>query len=106
MHCACRKPVGTDPAEIIAASVAELRAKIEQIGPERVVTFHDQPIQRFGGVLVPRSGRVAAIHAVCREYGVLFVVDKVITGVGRTGPMSACLNKGIVPHMMRPRLRD
>lgn len=100
LHCACRKPVGTDPAEIIAASVAELRAKIEQIGPERAVTFHDQPIQRFGGVLVPHSGWVAAIHAVCREYGVLFVADKVITGFGHTGPMSACLNKGIVPDMM------
>lgn len=99
-HYAYRNPVGTDPDAIIAASVAELRAKIEAIGPERVAAFYVEPIQGSGGVLVPPKGWIAAMHAVCREYGVLFVADEVITGFGRTGPIFACHEEGIVPDMM------
>lgn len=99
-HYAYRNPVGSDPATIIAAGTAELRARIEQIGPERVAAFYVEPIQGSGGVLVPPKGWVAAMHEVCREYGILFVADEVITGFGRTGPMFACADEGVVPDMM------
>jgi adenosylmethionine-8-amino-7-oxononanoate aminotransferase len=36
----------------------------------------------------------------CRALGILFVVDEVITGFGRTGPMFACEHEGVVPDFM------
>ena len=99
-HYVYRNPVGQDAGAIIDASVADLRAKIAEIGTERVAAFYLEPIQGSGGVLVPPPGWVAAMHAVCKEMGILFVADEVITGFGRTGPMFACADEGIVPDMM------
>lgn len=99
-HYAYRNPVGSDPAAIIAASVAALRAKVEEIGPDRVAAFYAEPIQGSGGVLVPPDGWMKAMREVCRELDILFVADEVITGFGRTGPLFACTDEGIVPDLM------
>lgn len=99
-HHAYRNPVGTEPEAIIAASVAELRAKVAAIGIERVAAFYAEPIQGSGGVLVPPAGWMAAMRAVCTELDILFVADEVITGFGRTGPMFASAEDGVVPDMM------
>ena len=99
-HYVYRNPVGTDPQAIIDASVAELRAKIEAIGADKVAAFYVEPIQGSGGVLVPPKGWIKAMRDVCTEYGVLFIADEVITGFGRTGPLFACSEEGIVPDLM------
>ncbi|WP_343315864.1 aspartate aminotransferase family protein [Brucella sp. BE17] len=99
-HYAYRNPVGTDPQAIIDASVAALRAKIEELGAERVAAFYVEPIQGSGGVLVPPAGWLKAMHALCKEYDVLFIVDEVITGFGRTGPLFACSEDNVVPDFI------
>lgn len=99
-HDLYRNPNGADPAAVIAASVAELRAKAAEIGEDRVAAFYVEPIQGSGGVLVPPPGWIAAMRGVCAELGILFVADEVITGFGRTGPLFACEDEGIVPDLM------
>ncbi|WP_417727762.1 aminotransferase class III-fold pyridoxal phosphate-dependent enzyme [Roseovarius sp.] len=99
-HYVYRNPVGPDPQAIIDASVAELRAKVAEIGEDRVAAFYVEPIQGSGGVLVPPKGWIKAMRAVCAEYGILFVADEVITAFGRTGPLFACEDEGIVPDLM------
>jgi adenosylmethionine-8-amino-7-oxononanoate aminotransferase len=42
-HYTYRNPAGPDDATIISASVAALRAKAEEIGPERVAAFYVRP---------------------------------------------------------------
>ncbi|PBB93803.1 aspartate aminotransferase family protein [Mesorhizobium sp. WSM3864] len=95
-----RNPVGDDPNAIIAASLAALKAKIEEIGPERIAAFYAEPIQGSGGVIVPPKGWIKAMRELCREYGILFIADEVITGFGRTGPLFACTEEDIVPDFM------
>jgi len=95
-----RNPVGEDGSAIITASLAALKAKIEAIGPERVAAFYAEPIQGSGGVIVPPKGWIKAIRELCREYGILFIADEVITGFGRTGPLFACTVEDIVPDFM------
>ncbi|CAN7640921.1 aspartate aminotransferase family protein [Mesorhizobium caraganae] len=95
-----RNPVGEDENAIIAASLAALKAKIEDLGPERVAAFYAEPIQGSGGVIVPPKGWIKAIRELCREYGILFIADEVITGFGRTGPLFACTEEDIVPDFM------
>lgn len=99
-HYAYRNPVGTDPQAIIAASVAALRAKVAELGAERVAAFYAEPIQGSGGVLVPPKGWMKAMRDVCAELDILFVADEVITAFGRTGPLFACSEDEVVPDMM------
>ncbi len=99
-HYAYRNPVGENPQAIIAASLAALRQKVEEIGPERVAAFYAEPIQGSGGVLVPPRGWMKAMRELCRELGILFVADEVITGFGRTGPLFACTEDEIVPDFI------
>nr|WP_295836268.1 aspartate aminotransferase family protein [uncultured Azospirillum sp.] len=100
-HYAYRNPVGDDADAIIAASLAALDAKIAEIGgPERVAAFYAEPIQGSGGVLVPPDGWMKAMSDRCRSLGILFVADEVITGFGRTGPLFACTDDGVVPDLM------
>ncbi|GGF47958.1 aspartate aminotransferase family protein [Aliidongia dinghuensis] len=95
-----RNPVGSDPDAIIAASLAALKEKIEAIGADRVAAFYAEPIQGSGGVIVPPAGWLKAIRELCRQYGILFIADEVITGFGRTGPLFACAHDEIVPDFM------
>ncbi|MEP7296477.1 MAG: aspartate aminotransferase family protein [Burkholderiales bacterium] len=89
-----------DPQAVIAASVAALRAKVAELGAENVAAFFCEPIQGSGGVVVPPVGWLKAMRDVTRELDILFVVDEVITGFGRTGPMFACKAEGVEPDLM------
>ena len=95
-----RNPVGDGADAIIAASLAELRSKIEEIGPDRVAAFYAEPIQGSGGVIIPPKGWIKAVRDLCTDYGILFIADEVITGFGRTGPLFACTEEEIVPDFM------
>ncbi|KTR07853.1 hypothetical protein NS365_02665 [Aureimonas ureilytica] len=99
-HYSYRNPVGTDPQAIIYASVGALRAKVAELGAERVAAFYVEPIQGSGGVLVPPDGWVKAMRETCRELDILFIADEVITGFGRTGPLFACTTEDVVPDLM------
>ena len=95
-HDLYRNPLGADPEAVIAASVAELRAKVAEIGADRVAAFYVEPIQGSGGVVLPK-GWIRAMRDACAEMGILFVADEVITGFGRTGPLFACEDEGSFP---------
>ena len=95
-----RNPLGADPAAVIAESVANLRAKVAELGADNVAAFFCEPIQGSGGVIVPPKGWLKAMRETCTELGLLFVVDEVITGFGRTGPMFACEHEGVCPDLM------
>ncbi len=95
-----RHPKGDDAQALIAASVADLRAKVAELGTENVAAFFCEPIQGSGGVIVPPAGWLKAMRDAARELDILFVVDEVITGFGRTGPMFACDAEGVQPDLM------
>lgn len=89
-----------DDTAVIAASVAALRAKVAELGAENVAAFFCEPIQGSGGVIVPPVGWLKAMQVAAHELDILFVVDEVITGFGRTGPMFACDAEGVQPDLM------
>ena len=51
------------------------------------VAFLIEPIQAEAGIIMPPAGYLAAARALCREHGVLFILDEIQTGFGRTGAM-------------------
>jgi len=95
-----RCPEGSDPQTVIDLSIAQLRAKVAELGAENVAAFFAEPVQGSAGVIVPPRGWLKAIRAVCTELDILLVADEVITGFGRTGPMFACEHEDVVPDLM------
>lgn len=75
-----------------------LAARIDAVGPDRVAAFFCEPVIGAGGVHVAPEGYLTAVREVCRERGVLFVADEVITGYGRTGRMFA--SEGLDPDLV------
>ena len=67
----------------------DLRSMIEQVGEDKVAAFFCEPVIGAGGVYPAPHGYLSAVRAVCRETGVLFVADEVITGFGRCGAVVA-----------------
>lgn len=46
-----------------------------------------EPIQGEAGILVPDEGYLGKVKSLCREENVLFVLDEIQTGFGRTGKL-------------------
>ncbi|WP_210210741.1 aminotransferase [Mesorhizobium sp. YM1C-6-2] len=65
--------------------VAGLTATIEREGAETIAAFISEPILGTGGVLIPPAGYFEKVQALLAKHDILFVVDEVITGFGRTG---------------------
>lgn len=86
--------------EIIAQGVANLKAKVEELGADNVAAFIMELVQGSGGVIVPPDGYAKAMQDTCRELGILFIVDEVITGFGRTGPMFGCEHEDLTPDFL------
>jgi len=80
-----RRPDGMSVDTFCDHLVAELDAKIQELGPENVAAFFAEPVMGAGGVVVPPPGYQARMAEVCRRYGVLYVADEVVTAFGRLG---------------------
>lgn len=85
---------------LIEASVKELEDKVAEIGADNVAAFFCEPVVGSGGVIVPPKGWLKAIADTCKRLGILFLVDEVITGFGRTGKMFACEHEDVQPDLM------
>ncbi|RMG62237.1 MAG: ornithine--oxo-acid transaminase [Calditrichaeota bacterium] len=59
--------------------------------------FFVEPIQGEGGIIVPPEGFLRQAREICSENNVLFVLDEIQTGLGRTGKMFAFQHEGIQP---------
>ncbi|KWR89442.1 hypothetical protein RM96_14460 [Cupriavidus sp. IDO] len=95
-----RHPDGPDQNAVLESTVRALEAKVGEIGAHRVAAFICEPIQGSGGVIVPPAGFLRAMREACDRLGILLIVDEVITGFGRTGPLFACESEAISPDVM------
>jgi adenosylmethionine-8-amino-7-oxononanoate aminotransferase len=81
-------------------SLEALERELERVGPQRVAAFFCEPVIGAGGVLLPPDGYVEGAAALCREHGVLFVVDAVICGFGRLGTWFGIERFDVRPDMI------
>jgi adenosylmethionine-8-amino-7-oxononanoate aminotransferase len=79
----------------------ELEREIQRVGPERVAAFIAEPIvASVGGAIQPQPEYFPKIREICDRYGVLLIIDEVITGFGRTGRNFGIEHYGVVPDLM------
>jgi adenosylmethionine-8-amino-7-oxononanoate aminotransferase len=76
---------------------------------ERTVAQHAQELiaivieplfQGASGIRIYPRGYTRSLWEIARRHGLLFIVDEVATGFGRTGTMFACEQEGIEPDIM------
>jgi ornithine--oxo-acid transaminase len=56
-----------------------------------------EPIQGEAGIIVPPAGYIAGVRALCDRHGIVFILDEVQSGLGRTGAWFAFDHEGIRP---------
>jgi 4-aminobutyrate aminotransferase / (S)-3-amino-2-methylpropionate transaminase / 5-aminovalerate transaminase len=88
---------GPDTATALAALE---RAFLTQVAPESVAAIVMEPVLGEGGFVVAPTEFVQGIRKICDEHGIVFVVDEVQTGYGRTGRMWAIQHYDVEPDLM------
>ncbi len=83
-----------------ARLAANLEALILREGPDTVAAFFAEPVMGAGGVIVPPATYFDRIQPILRKYEILFVVDEVICGFGRTGNMFGTQTFDLRPDIM------
>jgi len=86
---------GCDPIEY-----GDLEALERRLQDNQYAAFIVEPLQGEGGMIVPPTGFLRHAADLCREYGVLLIVDEVQTGLGRTGELFACDRESVAPDIM------
>jgi len=59
-----------------------------------------EPIQGEAGYIVPPKKFLSKLENICNKNDLLFIVDEVQTGFGRTGKMFACEHYGVQPDII------
>ncbi len=105
LHTTCphhyRLAAPSESEEDFATRCADdLEAMIQAEGPDTVAAFFAEPVMGAGGVIVPPPTYFEKIQAVLKRHDILFVVDEVICGFGRTGHPWGCQTFGLRPDMI------
>jgi adenosylmethionine-8-amino-7-oxononanoate aminotransferase len=69
------------------ACASALEEIIEKEGPETIAGFIMEPIMGEHGVIDPPDEYFSRVGEICHRYGLLWIVDEVTTGFGRTGKL-------------------
>jgi adenosylmethionine-8-amino-7-oxononanoate aminotransferase len=87
--------------EYTSALLDELEAAIVRAGPENVIGFCAEPVVgATGGAIPPTPGYFRGVRALCDKYGILFIADEVMCGMGRTGTMFAIEQDEVAPDII------
>lgn len=95
-----RNPYGMSDEAYAEICAKHLERQIQLEGPELVAAFIGEPIMQANGVQIPPRDYWQRVREICTKYGVLMIVDEIITGFGRTGHWFASEYFGIEPDIM------
>lgn len=91
---------GETEADFATRCADNLEKLIQAEGPETIAAFFAEPVMGSGGVFVPPATYFEKIQKVLKRHDILFVVDEVITGFGRTGFMWGSQTYDLKPDMI------
>lgn len=77
----------------------DLEALRQKVGPHTCAVLLEV-VQGEGGVNVPGPEYLAGVQEICREQGLLLILDEVQTGLGRTGKFLAYEHFGLEPDII------
>jgi 4-aminobutyrate aminotransferase/(S)-3-amino-2-methylpropionate transaminase len=73
---------------------------IGHVSAETVAAVIAEPIQGEGGFITPPVEYFKKLKGICEKHGILFIMDEIQTGMGRTGKLFASEHYGVAPDII------
>ncbi|MBI1996353.1 MAG: adenosylmethionine--8-amino-7-oxononanoate transaminase [Deltaproteobacteria bacterium] len=91
---------GLSESGALSAAVKEAGEKITAEKDSLAALVVEPLMQGAAGMWAQPAEYVGVLDEICRRNGILFVLDEVATGFGRTGKMFACEHAGVAPDIL------
>ena len=88
------------PENACAEALAAVEAILAENGPETFAALVIEPIQGEGGFLVPADGFLTGLRRIADSHGIVFVIDEIQAGMGRTGTLFASEHEGVAADLI------
>ncbi|MFG3050831.1 aspartate aminotransferase family protein [Kitasatospora sp. NPDC048239] len=69
-------------------------------GPGTIAAIILETVVGTAGILIPPPGYLAGVREICDRYGIVFILDEVMAGFGRTGEWFAADHWGVTPDLL------
>jgi len=73
---------------------------IQYEGPETIAAILMESVTGTNGIIIPPEGYMQGVREICDHYGILMIVDEVMSGFGRTGKWFAVDHWDVIPDMI------
>lgn len=73
---------------------------VNQVAGDQVAAVIAEPVQGEGGFIVPPRDYFARVKKICEENGIVFIMDEIQSGMGRTGYLFASEYFGVEPDII------
>ncbi|MEV6780097.1 aspartate aminotransferase family protein [Streptomyces syringium] len=90
----------TSEEEECARALAHLEDTIAFEGPQTIAAIILESVVGTAGILVPPAGYLAGVRELCDRHGIVFILDEVMSGFGRTGRWFAADHFGVTPDLL------
>ncbi|CAL9499021.1 5-aminovalerate aminotransferase DavT [Streptomyces sp. enrichment culture] len=87
-------------AEECERALAHLADTIAFEGPASIAAIILETVPGTAGIMVPPAGYLAGVRELCDRYGIVFILDEVMAGFGRTGRWFAAEHWGVTPDLI------
>ena len=92
---------GLSPQQTTELCLRELRhLLVSQTAPQETAAVLIEPVLGEGGYVPPPDDFLGGVQLICQEHGIVFIVDEVQSGFGRTGKWFALEHFGIQPDII------
>ena len=90
----------TSPDECTQKCIEATKKTILSNNPDTIAAFIADLIPTRPGAAIPGEGYWEQIREICNEFGIILIVDEIVTAFGRTGKMFALEHWNISPDIL------
>ncbi|RFA29213.1 aspartate aminotransferase family protein [Alkalilimnicola ehrlichii] len=95
-----REPFHVDASDFAHVPYGDLPALAAKLETRQIAAFFVETVQGEAGMRTPPAQYLLKAQELCRQYGTLFVVDEIQTGLGRTGSLFSATAEGLSPDVL------
>ena len=88
------------PEQECERALHHLRRVVEAEGPESIAAILLETVPGTAGIMVPPPGYLRGVRELCDEFGIVLILDEVMSGFGRTGSWFAFEQHDVTPDLI------
>ncbi|MFW5976637.1 MAG: aminotransferase class III-fold pyridoxal phosphate-dependent enzyme [Bacillota bacterium] len=97
-----QKPFGVPIDKFDYVKYGDLKALKNKLkdNPDKYAAFIIEPIQGEGGIVTPPENYLPKAKSICEKHDIIFILDEIQTGLGRTGNLFAFEKENVIPDIL------